>query len=154
MNVRRYHKIMEITGMDNLKFHALVKYYMELLKSFFTHNVAKDLMLLLIYDNFHNKKLETFKKMKKEQRRGFLSKYIMKLANKHGVPKIYIDDFHELKKQYTRIKSKYSKTSNVFFEKNVEIKKATHKLIIATLERIIHKSNRQAKIEKIFDINS
>lgn len=154
MSGRMYHKIKNISGVDTSEFHMLVKYYMSQLKTFFTYSIAKDLTLLLIYDNFHNKKLETFKKMKKSQKKGFLSKYIMKLANKYGVPKIYIDEFHNLKREYNHTKMKYSKTTHGFFEKKVELANETHKLIIAILERIVIKSNRQAKIEKIFNVES
>lgn len=100
--------------------------------------------------NFSNKKIDLLLKLKNPtEQLGFLYRYILTAAYEFGVPLVYIQEYQRYKKylkSYKNIKY-YDNTKYKEVKNSVHLK--SKMLIIATIEIIQHKNNRQEKINQI-----
>jgi len=73
-------------------------------------DVYVDYIKILSIFPLKEKKLENFLKLSPEQKAGFMSSYIMKIARKMNIPSSIIELFHSFKKNVKRYR-KYQKTA-------------------------------------------
>jgi len=112
---------------------------------------AFSMALLISHVPMDDKKSETFFKLKNKNKSGFLYRYLVKCAVDNGVPKVYIDKYFRLKKLEKNENEKAKLVDiDAMFKTNSNLSLETKRLIIATIQRVNSKSDRQRKLDNIF----
>ena len=135
INSKETDKSQSVTNIIHNKYVLLYKYKLNKFSN--VDGLAK----FLYYYKISDKKLKMLSNLKPKQRYGYLIRLVGKVAVENGIPKTYIDRYYHVKNAYA-----YERTPQ-----NLNILRyETACLILATVDKIEHKSERVKKIEEIF----